>query len=92
MYIIVETFHNPGEPSSAKRRVRPLPGQGFSTELRVECSRTMRLSADVGSLFRLWVKLTDKEGGTPFLYSNPRDPWEQVTPAEAKALIAKAKF
>lgn len=52
----------------------------------------MRLSADVGSLFRLWVKLTDKEGGTPFLYSNPRDPWEQVTPAEAKALIAKAKF
>jgi len=78
MYVIVETFRAGGESSSAKIRVRPVAGQGFPTTMRVECSRAMRESAPIGSRFRLWVKQTSREGGVPFLYSNPRDEWERV--------------
>lgn len=78
MYVIVETFSAGGESSSAKIRVRPVAGQGFPSTMRVECSRAMRESAPVGSKFRLWVKETSREGGVPFLYSNPNDKWEMV--------------
>lgn len=78
MYVIVETFRADGESSSAKIRVRPVAGQGFPPTMRVECSRAMRESAPVGSQFRLWVKETSREGGVPFLYSNPNDKWEIV--------------
>lgn len=78
MYVIVETFYSGGESSSAKIRVRPVEGQGFPTSMRVECSRSMRESAPVGAKFRLWVKQTNREGGVPFLYSNPNDKWEKI--------------
>ncbi|MBU4182686.1 MAG: hypothetical protein KJ565_13435 [Gammaproteobacteria bacterium] len=78
MLVIVETFYSGGESSSAKVRVRPVAGQGFPTSMRVECSRAMRESAPVGARFRLLVKQTSREGGVPFLYSNPNDKWEKV--------------
>jgi hypothetical protein len=78
MYVIVETFRARGEASSSPVRVRPVPGQGYSPDTRVECSKGMRTSAPIGSRFRIWVKETRKEGGKTFLYSNPRDPWERV--------------
>ncbi|QCB46279.1 hypothetical protein [Hydrogenophaga sp. PAMC20947] len=78
MYVIVETFYSGGESSSAKVRVRPVDGQEFPTGMRVECSRAMRESAPVGSRFRLLVKPTSREGGAPFLYSNPNNKWEKV--------------
>src|SRR5690349_11874214 len=46
--IIVETFRAHRETSSSSVRVRPLPGQGFSTTLRVECSKSMRQQYPVG--------------------------------------------
>jgi len=76
MYLIVETFFAGGEVTNTNIRVRPVEGQGFPTTMRVECSRAMRTSAPVGTRFRLQVKQITREGGTPFLYSNPRDPWE----------------
>ena len=37
MHYIVETFRNPGEPSSAPVRVRPCSGQDLSLSIRAEC-------------------------------------------------------
>jgi len=79
MHIIVETFRNPGEPSSARIRVRPVEGQGYPMSMRVECSRAMRESAPVGSRFRVFATLKqgDSHGGH-CLYVNKADDWEQV--------------
>jgi hypothetical protein len=78
MHIVVETFVAEREASNADIRVRPVAGQGFPTTMRVSCSRLMRESAPVGTRFRVWVKQTSREGGPPFLYSNPRDAWEII--------------
>ena len=52
MEIIVETFRAPGEKSHSPVRVRPLPNQGLSTDISVECSKQMRNAFPVGQLFR----------------------------------------
>ena len=61
--IAIESFRNPGEPSSASVRARPLPGQGLSTEIRVECSSKMRKNYPLGTIFIVQAQLIDKEGG-----------------------------
>ena len=78
MFIIVETFLNPGEPSSASYRVRPLPGQSYPPTMRVQCSRAMRYSAPLGARFRLWVNLVVPENNTSFLRHVNSDPWDLV--------------
>ncbi|WP_157697725.1 hypothetical protein [Caballeronia calidae] len=85
--IIVETFWAHRETSSSSVRVRPLPGQGFSTRLRVECSKSMRQQYPIGSLFRLDVKLIHREG-TPLLYAHYAAPFERVSIDEAQRFIA----
>lgn len=87
MEIVIETFRAQGEPSGSQVRARPLPGQGLSTELRVECAKRIRHDFPAGSLFRVRAKLTDREGGTPFVYTNYRDRYERLTPAQAKQFI-----
>lgn len=87
MYIIVETFNAHGEPSNNSIRVRALPGQGFPTSLKVTCSENMRYIHPVGTLFKLWVTPISRLG-TPYLYSNYRDPWQAVTREEAKLFIS----
>ncbi|MDR5733048.1 hypothetical protein QCE47_11925 [Caballeronia sp. LZ025] len=87
MEIIVETFRAFGEASAAAIRVRPLAGQGFSTALRVECSRSMRQQYPVGTLFRLAVKPIER--GTPLLYAHHAAPFERVTRDEAQRSIAE---
>lgn len=86
MEIIVETYRPHGDASSASIRVRPLPGQGFDTALRVECSRSMRAQYPVGALLKLEVKLTDREG-TPFLCAHPKALFEKVNIDEARWFI-----
>lgn len=86
MEIIVETYVAHGEPSSARLRVRPLPGQGVDTSLRVECSRAMRDEHPAGSLFRLVVKRIYRKG-TPLLYAKPIEPFERVSAEEAQRFI-----
>lgn len=88
MEIIVESFLNDGEPSDAPRRMRPLPGQGFDVDMRVECSRAMRLAFPAGQLFRLRVQPKSREGGPTFLYSYHGDKWCPVTRDEARTYIA----
>lgn len=53
-----------------KVHVRPVPGQRFPTDLHVECGRQLRKNYPVGTRFRIWAKLTDREGGGEYLYSS----------------------
>jgi hypothetical protein len=76
--VAIETFRNPGEPSSASIRARPLAGQGFSISMRVECSSTMRKNYPVGTVFVVEAQLIDKEGGNQFLYTHYNWPYEVV--------------
>lgn len=86
-YFIIQTYENPGEPSSKKVRARALPGQGVATERKVECSEGMRLSHPIGSYFKVECKVTDREGGTPFLYRHYSWPYELVSREEAERFI-----
>jgi len=70
--IEVETFIPAGEQSSAKLRVRPVKGQRYPQNTRVQCSREMRQKYPVGTRFRLKVMEKHREGGKLFLFS-PND-------------------
>ena len=87
--IVIETFHNPGEPAAERIRARPLPGQGLSTSMRVACSTKMRERHPVGTKLKIQVKVTEKEGGTPFLYCHYSSPYEVLSDKEANAFILK---
>jgi hypothetical protein len=53
--------------------IRPLPGQGdFKPEMHVECSKDLSDTKryPVGTKFRIRAKITDREGGKPFVYSH----------------------
>ena len=77
MFIIVETFLNPGEPASADYLVRPIAGQVHPSSMRVQCSKAMRHGAPVGTRFRLWVDIVDNKFGTQFLRHKASDQWER---------------
>jgi hypothetical protein len=49
--------------------IRPCEGQGYPREMHVECSKRMASDHPVGTRFRIWAKLKDKEGGRDFLYT-----------------------
>lgn len=78
MNVIVETFLNPGEPSSAPYRVRPVPGQAFPPTMRVQCSRAMRHAHSLGTKFLLPVMLVQNKMGTKFLREVGSGPWQVV--------------
>ena len=83
--IVVESFY----PSDTSGRhgpvhIRPAQRQVFRQELFVECSKDLvNLSRHpIGTKFRIQVKLTDRQGGTPFLYSYHGWPYEVVSEKE----------
>jgi hypothetical protein len=78
MFVIVETFLNPGEPSDALYRVRPVEGQAFPTTMRVQCSRSIRQAFPLGCLFRLPVELVENKTGGKFLREVGNNPWESL--------------
>jgi hypothetical protein len=90
--IAIESFENPGEPSGASVRARPLPGQGLDTNMRVECSSKMRKNYPVGTVFIIQAQVIDKEGGTPFLYTHFNWPYSVVTRLEAEAKIKNKTY
>jgi hypothetical protein len=67
MEIIVETFYATGEKTISPVRVRPLPGQGFSISMRVECSKEMRVAYPVVQLFVMNVKVVIRLDSPVFL-------------------------
>ena len=88
--VIVETFY----PSDTSGRhgpvhVRPAKRQVFPQDLFVECSKDLidTKRFPVGTKFRLSAKLTDREGGTPFLYSYYGWGYEVVSDEEFERLF-----
>lgn len=75
MFVIVETFLNPGEPSDAVYRVRPVIGQVFPITMRVQCSRAVRQAFPLGSQFRLAVELVENKTGGKFLREVGKETW-----------------
>lgn len=61
-----------GEPSSKRVRAKALPNQGVATDRKAECSEGMRISHPIGSYFKVECKVTNRDGGTPFLYRHYR--------------------
>ena len=82
MLVIVETFLNPGEPSDAHYRVRPIEGQAFPISMRVQCSRAMRKAIPLGSKFRLPVELVENKTGSQFLREIGKETWVRVIDAQ----------
>ena len=87
MLVIVETFKAGGEKSGSPIRVRPLPDQGLSTDMRVECSKAMRTAYPVGQKFSIYARVIQRLDGPDFLYSNYRDEWNPISDEEAKKFI-----
>jgi hypothetical protein len=69
-WIVVESYY-PDNTSGLHGpiHIRPVEGQGYSTSLHVECSKSLSYSYPVGTRFRIRAKLTDREGSGDFLYS-----------------------
>lgn len=87
MEIVVETFRNPGEPSSRPIRVRPISGQ-FKDNYRVWCSVAMRKAKPIGSLFRVQATLVHQPQGEAYLRVGLNDVWIPVSAEEAKQFIS----
>lgn len=56
--------------------LRPVNGQAFSPEMRVQCSRQLRDTSlyPLGTCFLVLAKMTDRLGGEPYLYVFHGDP------------------
>ncbi|MDO8438810.1 MAG: hypothetical protein Q7S67_01025 [Telluria sp.] len=76
------------DPRSGQLVIRPVPGQAFAPSLRVQCSRRL-LEYPAGTFFLLSAKLTDRLGGTPFLYAWHGDAVAVLTPAQTKKFLAE---
>ncbi|MEO6353993.1 MAG: hypothetical protein ABI575_00140 [Oxalobacteraceae bacterium] len=74
-------------------RIRPIQGQAYSSTLAVQCSGRLTDTHifPLGTKFLLSAKLTDRLGGTPFLYAYHGDPDVVLTPQQAQAFIAEFK-
>jgi hypothetical protein len=53
-----------------KVHIRPRAGQGYPTTMKVECAKKLSNDFPVGTKFRIWAKLTDREGSGDYLYSH----------------------
>lgn len=58
--------------------VRPVAGQGYATDINVRCPHEMKRNYPVGTRFWIKAKLTDREGGSPFLSTHHSWPFELV--------------
>lgn len=74
-------------------QIRPVPGQAFSPELLVQCSRRMTDTSvhPLGTRFLLSAKLTDRLGGTPYLYAWHGDAEHVLSAAEARRFLDEFK-
>ena len=62
------------DPETDRIRVRPLEGQGFRTDIVIECSSTERKAHPVGTKFRTEnVKVCRKPDGR--IYLRAKDQW-----------------
>ncbi len=92
--VIVESFM----PLSTSGRhgdvhIRPIPGQVFSPDLFVECSKRLSDTTrhPLGTKFKIRAKLACKLGGTDFLYSYFGWKYDVVTDEAAEKFIKGLK-
>jgi hypothetical protein len=78
---------------TGRLRIRPVPGQAYSTSLRVQCSRVLSDPAHypAGTRFLLSAKMTDRQGGEPFLYAWHGDPVVVIKAARLKRFIEERR-
>lgn len=71
-FIIVESFISTDTTGRhGLIHIRPVPGQEpFMTDMFVECSKELTNFYPLGTKFRIKAKITNKEGGTPYIYSH----------------------
>ncbi|MEO7497802.1 MAG: hypothetical protein ABIT83_17715 [Massilia sp.] len=78
------------DPRSGVLRIRPMAGQAFAPSLAVHCARALSDPAQypAGTRFLLTAKLTDRLGGTPFLYAWHGDPVVVLTKQQARTFLS----
>ena len=78
-FILVESYI-PVRSSGlhGKIHIRPIDGQGYPTEMHVECSKKLSRDYPVGTRFKIKAKITDREGSGDFLYSYFGWPYEVI--------------
>lgn len=89
--VVVESFvPNDKGARHGLVHIRPIPGQVFAPALFVECSKRLMDTSryPLGTKFKLSAKLTDRQGGTPFLYAYHGDADVVVTDPDASAFVA----
>jgi hypothetical protein len=79
------------DPKRGALRIRPMAGQAFAPTLRVQCASRMADPSlyPAGTCFLLQAKLTDRNGGEPFLYAYHGDPVVVLTRAQARKFLAE---
>lgn len=68
--IVVETYLESGGGLHGDIHVRPIAGQRLPPNLRVRFPKSLRHAHQIGTRFRVYAKLTDKEGGNSFVHTN----------------------
>ena len=86
--VAVESFI---DARDERLKIRPMAGQAFAPSLAVQCSRSLADASlhPPGTRFLVSAKLTDRLGGTPFLYVYHGDPVVVLTVAQAKKFLAE---
>lgn len=77
------------DPVTGGLRMRPVAGQAYATAMRVQCSRRL-LDPGVyppGTRFLVRAKLTDRAGGTPYLYAWHGDPVRVLSKRAAASFL-----
>lgn len=84
--VAVESFV---DPRTDALRIRPMAGQAYATSMRVHCARALADPAlyPAGTRFLIRAKLTDRNGGAPFLYSWHGDPVRVLSSREAESFL-----
>ena len=81
------------DPRTGRVRIRPVSGQAYATSLRVQCSRLLSDPEryPVGTRFLISAKLTDRQGGAPFLYAWHGDPVVVMSKAALTRFLGERK-
>ncbi|KFI06633.1 hypothetical protein [Massilia sp. BSC265] len=81
------------DPRTGRVCIRPVSGQAYATSLRIQCSRALGdlERYPLGTRFLVSAKLTDRQGGEPFLYVWHGDPVVVLSAAALKRFLAERK-
>ncbi len=68
--IVVETYIESGSGLHGDIHVRPIAGQPVPQNLRVRFPKALRIAHPIGTRFRVYAKVTDRDGGSDFVHTN----------------------